>query len=54
LGGAIAAFAAGVTRATWASYIPAFVVIGFVCLAATVAMFAVRDIRLQPAAAPVR
>src|SRR5689334_10819734 len=54
LGGAIAAFAAGVTRATWTSYIPAFVVIGFVCLAATVAMFAVRDIRLQAAAAPVR
>jgi hypothetical protein len=35
-------------------YIPAFMVIGFVCLAATVAMFAVRDIRLQAAVAPVR
>jgi hypothetical protein len=49
LGGAVAAFAAGVTRATWASYMPAFVVIGVACLLATLAMFAVRDIRLQPA-----
>jgi len=54
LGGAIAAFGAGVARATWATYIPAFVVIGLVCLVATVAMFAVRDIRLQAAAAQVR
>ena len=54
LGGAIAAFAAGVTRATWATYVPAFVVIGLVCLVATVAVFAVRDTRLQAVAAPVR
>jgi MFS family permease len=54
LGGAVSAFAAGVTRAAWASYIPAFLVIGLVCLLATVAMFAVRDIRLQPAAVPVK
>jgi predicted MFS family arabinose efflux permease len=47
-GGAISAFAAGVTRATWASYLPAFVVIGAICLMATLAMFAVRDVRLQP------
>jgi len=47
-GGAVAVFAAGVTRATWASYIPAFLIIGVVCLVATMAMFAVRDIRLQP------
>jgi MFS family permease len=51
LGGAIAAFAAGVTRATWASYLPAFVAIGVVCLVATLAMFAVRDIRLNTVAA---
>jgi hypothetical protein len=30
------------------------VAIGFVCLVATVAMFAVRDIRVQATAAPVR
>ena len=47
LGGAMAAFAAGVTRATWASYMPAFLAIGLTCLLATLAMFAVRDIRLQ-------
>jgi MFS family permease len=47
LGGAIAAFAAGLTRAAWASYLPAFVAIGVVCLVATLAMFAVRDIRLR-------
>jgi MFS family permease len=51
LGGAIAAFAAGVARATWASYLPAFVAVGVVCLIATLAVFTVRDIRLQPAAA---
>ena len=54
LGGAIAAFAAGVTRATWASYMPAFLVIGVICLLATLAMFAVRDIRLQPARVAAR
>ena len=48
LGGAISAFVAGVTRATWDSYIPAFVVIGVICLMATMAMAAVRDVRLQP------
>jgi MFS family permease len=52
LGGAISAFLAGVTRATWDSYIPAFVIIGVICLIATMAMFAVRDVRLQPV--PVR
>ena len=46
LGGAVAAVAAGVTRATWASYAPAFVVIGVACLLAMLAMFAVR---VQPA-----
>jgi len=51
LGGAIAAYAAGVIRATWATYTPAFVVIGVACLIAATAMFAVRDIRLQPAVA---
>ena len=54
LGGAMAAFAAGVTRATWASYMPAFLVIGLTCLLATLAMFAVRDIRLQPAKVAAR
>jgi MFS family permease len=54
LGGAMAAFAAGVTRATWASYMPAFLAIGLTCLLATLAMFAVRDIRLQPAKVAVR
>jgi hypothetical protein len=49
-----AAFAAGVTRATWASYMPAFLVIGVICLLATLAMFAVRDIRLQPARVAAR
>ncbi len=49
-GGAIAAFAAGVSRATWASYLPAFVVIGVACLMATLAMSAVRDIRLRTVA----
>ncbi|HET7883181.1 MAG TPA: MFS transporter [Acetobacteraceae bacterium] len=53
LGGAAAAFAAGVTRATWASYGPAFLAIGVTCLAATAAMFAVRDIRMRPATARV-
>lgn len=54
LGGAMAAFAAGVTRATWASYMPAFLAIGLTCLLATLAMFAVRDIRLQPAKVAAR
>ena len=54
LGGAMAAFAAGVTRATWASYMPAFLAIGLICLLATLAMFAVRDIRLQPARVAAR
>ena len=54
LGGAVAAFAAGVTRATWATYVPAFMVIGVACLLATLAMFAIRDVRLQPARAPAR
>jgi len=51
LGGAVAAFATGVARATWASYLPAFVAIGIICLMAALAMFAVRGIRLQPVAA---
>jgi MFS family permease len=50
-GGAIAAFAAGITRATWDTYLPAFVVIDAACLLATLAMFAVRDSRLQTVAA---
>lgn len=54
LGGAMAAFAAGVTRATWASYMPAFLAIGLTCLLATLAMFAVRDIRLRPARVAAR
>jgi MFS family permease len=54
LGGAISAFAAGVTRATWASYLPAFLAIGVTCLLATVAMFTVRDIRLQRAKVAAR
>jgi sugar phosphate permease len=54
LGGAMAAFAAGVTRATWASYMPAFLAIGLTCLLATLAMFAVRDIRLRPATEAAR
>jgi MFS family permease len=54
LGGAMAAFAAGVTRATWASYMPVFLAIGLICLLATLAMFAVRDIRLQPARVAAR
>jgi MFS family permease len=54
LGGAMAAFAAGVTRATWASYMPVFLAIGLTCLLATLAMFAVRDIRLQPARVAAR
>jgi MFS family permease len=51
LGGAMAAFAAGVTRAAWASYLPAFVVIGTACLLATLAMFAVRPGGRQTVAA---
>jgi len=51
LGGAVAAFATGVARAAWASYLPAFVAIGVICLMAALAMFAVRGIRLQPVAA---
>ena len=47
LGGAIAAFAAGVTRAAFASYLPAFLVIGAACLVATLALFAIRDMRPQ-------
>ena len=46
LGGAVSAFASGVSRDAWATYLPAYLAIGIACLLATVAVFAVRDIRL--------
>lgn len=51
VGGALSAFISGLSRDVWASYLPAYFGIGLVCLIATVAIFAVRDIRLQPVAA---
>lgn len=50
LGGAVSAYAAGLTRDVWATYMPAFFAIGVACLVAAMAIFAVRDIRLRPAA----
>lgn len=46
LGGAISAYASGVSRDAWATYLPAYFAIGLTCLLATMAVFAVRDIRL--------
>lgn len=46
LGGAISAYASGVSRDAWATYLPAYFAIGLACLLATMAVFAVRDIRL--------
>lgn len=46
LGGAISAVASGVSRDAWATYLPAYFAIGLTCLLATLAVFAVRDIRL--------
>jgi hypothetical protein len=47
LGGAVSAFASGVSRDAWASYLPIYLVIGVTCLLASMAVFAVRDIRLM-------
>ena len=46
LGGAVSAYASGVSRDAWATYLPAYLAIGLTCLLATIAVFAVRDIRL--------
>lgn len=46
LGGAVSAFASGVSRDAWSSYLPAYLAIGMICLVASMAVFAVRDIRL--------
>jgi sugar phosphate permease len=46
LGGAVSAYASGVSRDAWASYLPAYLAIGLICLLASMAVFAVRDIRL--------
>jgi len=51
LGGALSAYLGGVSRDVWATYMPAFFVIGMICLVATVAIFAVRDIRMTAARA---
>ncbi|MSP02890.1 MAG: MFS transporter [Acetobacteraceae bacterium] len=45
LGGAVSAYASGVSRDAWATYLPAYLAIGFACLLAAMAVFAVRDIR---------
>ena len=47
LGGALSAYGSGISRDVWATYLPAFFVTGIVCLVAAMAIFAVRDIRLQ-------
>lgn len=46
LGGAVSAFASGVSRDAWATYMPAYFATGLTCLLATMAVFAVRDIRM--------
>lgn len=46
LGGAVSAFASGVSRDAWATYLPAYLAIGMICLVASTVVFAVRDIRL--------
>jgi len=51
LGGAVSAYASGVARDAWATYMPAFLAIGVICLVASMSIFAVRDIR---AARPAR
>ncbi len=51
-GGALAAYAGGVTRDAWLTYMPLYVAIGLACFAAAAAVFALRDMRpgrLQPA-----
>jgi MFS family permease len=51
-GGAASAYAAGLTRDAWLTYMPVFVAIGLVCFVAAFAVFALRDMRpgyLQPA-----
>ena len=45
LGGALSAYTSGLARDAWATYLPAFFAIGAICLVATIAIFAVRDIR---------
>ncbi len=55
VGGALSAWLSGVSRDAWATYMPAYFAIGATCLIATLAVFAVRDVRdvrrriLQPA-----
>ena len=49
VGGAVSAFASGVSRDVWATYMPAYLAIGVACLLAASAVFAVRDIRLATA-----
>lgn len=51
VGGAVSAFASGVSRDAWATYMPAYLAIGVACLVAAIAVFAVRDIRLATAQA---
>jgi len=46
LGGALSAYGAGLTRDVWATYLPAYFITGVACLLATLAIFAVRDIRM--------
>ena len=53
LGGAVSAYASGVSRDAWATYLPAYIAIGIACLLATMAVFAVRDIRLTTLRAAV-
>jgi MFS family permease len=51
-GGAISAYASGVSRDAWATYMPAYMAIGATCLVASMAVFAVRDIRFAGGRAP--
>ncbi len=52
LGGAVSAYAGGVSRDAWLSYMPLYTAIGLICFIAALAMFTLRDVRpgrLQPA-----
>jgi MFS family permease len=51
LGGAVSAYTSGLTRDAWATYMPAFLAIGVICLVASGAVFGVRDIRVRGVAA---
>ncbi len=49
LGGALSAYTGGLSRDAWSTYMPVFIAIGAACLVASMAIFAVRDIRASAA-----